>query len=89
MITGGAADLMLNMGLRSVPVGEPECFSFNIYSRQWQQLPDVPIGKLHANLVVINNRFIYQIAGFDDFDFDIYRLDMRQPQKPWRTLTLD
>ena len=52
-------------------------------------LPDVPIGKIHPALVVINNRFVFQIGGFDDFDYDIYRLDMAKPDLPWQTLTLD
>jgi len=59
VVTSGASDLMLNMGLRSVPIGEPECFSFNIYSQKWSQLPDVPIGKIHPTLIVINSRFVF------------------------------
>ena len=77
VVTGGTMDLMLNMGLRSVPLGEPECYSFNIYTNTWRQLPDIPIGKIHPTLVVVSNRFIYQIGGLDDFNFDIYKLDMR------------
>ena len=49
----------------------------------------MPIGKLHPTLVTINSRFIFQIGGFDDFDFDIYRLDMKNPQSAWKTLSLD
>ena len=37
----------------------------------------------------INNRYVFQIGGFDDFDFEIYRLDMNLPDKPWKTLTLN
>lgn len=76
IVTGGTSDLMLNMELRSVPIGEPECYSFNIFTNKWRQLPDIPIGKIHPSLVPINNRFLYQIGGFDDYDFDIYRLDL-------------
>jgi len=75
--------------MRMVPIGEPECYSFNIRSCTWNRLPDLPIGKLHPTLTVINSRFIFQIGGFDDYDFDIYRLDMRYPHKPWKTITLD
>ena len=89
VVTGGTSDLLLNMGMRSVPVGEPECYSYNIYENVWTQLPDVPIGKIHASLVVINNRFVFQIGGFDDYDFEIYRLDMRNPEKPWKILSLN
>ena len=39
--------------------------------------------------MVINSRFVFQIGGFDDFNFDIYRLDMKHPNRPWRTLSLD
>ena len=35
VITSGISDLMVNMGLRSVPIGEPECYSFNIFKNQW------------------------------------------------------
>jgi len=89
VITSGISDLLHDMGLRSVPSGEPDCFSFNIFENEWRQLPDLPVGKMHPTLVVINNRFIFQIGGFDDFIFDIYRLDMASPEKPWQTLTLD
>ena len=59
VVTGGTSDLLLNMGMRSVPIGEPECYSYNIYRSQWTQLPDMPIGKIHPSLVVINNRFVF------------------------------
>ena len=89
VVTSGISDLMLNMGMRSVPIGDRHCYSFNYLCNQWKQLPDVPIGKLHPTLVTINSRFIFQIGGFDDFDFDIYRLDMKNPQSAWKTLSLD
>ena len=88
-VVGGTSDLMLNMEMRSVPIGEPECYSFNIFTNKWRQLPDVPVGKIHPQLVPINNRFLYQIGGFDDWDFDIYRYDLQKPNKPWKVLTLD
>lgn len=81
--------MMLNMGMRSVPIGEPDCHSFNIFTNTWRRLPDVPIGKLHSTLIVINSRFVFQIGGFDDYNFEIYRLDMRKPQRAWKTLSLD
>ena len=37
--------------------------------------PDVPIGKLYPTLVTVENRYIFQIGGFDDYDYEIYRLD--------------
>ena len=89
VIAGGTSDLMLNMGMRSVPIGEPDCHSFNIFTNAWRRLPDVPIGKLHSTLIVINSRFIFQIGGFDDYNYEIYRLDMRKPEKAWKTLSLD
>ena len=52
-------------------------------------MPALPIGKLHPTPMVINSRFVFQIGGFDDFNFDIYRLDMKNPNRPWRTLSLD
>jgi len=80
---------MLNMGMRSVPTGDQDCFSFDIYKNTWKRLPDIPIGKLHPALVVINSRYIFQIGGFDDFDIAIYRLDMRHQDRQWKTLLLD
>lgn len=89
IVTGGISNLMLNMGLRSVPIGESDCYSFNIFKNKWTRLPDIPIGKLHPTLVTIQSRFIFQIGGFDDDDADIYRLDMLNPARPWKTLRLD
>jgi len=89
VIAGGISDMMLNMGLRMVPPGDQDCHSFDIYSKRWYQLPDLPIGKLHPTLITINSRFVFHIGGFDDFDFDIYRLDMNHPDKPWKVLKLD
>ena len=76
VIASGISDMMLNMGLRMVPLGSQDCYSFDVYSKQWKQLPDLPIGKLHPTLVVVNSRFVFHVGGFDDFDFDIYQLDM-------------
>ena len=77
VVTSGISDLMLNMGLRSVPLGDQDCWSYDIWDCTWRQLPDVPIGKLHPTLIVINSRYVFQIGGFDDYDFDIYRIDMQ------------
>ena len=49
----------------------------------------MPIGKLHPTLIVINSRFIFNIGGFDDYFFDIYRLDMRKESQGWKTISLD
>ena len=76
VITSGTSELMLDMGLRSVPIGEQNCYSYDIYTNTWKQLPDVPIGKMHPTLININSRYVFQIGGFDDFNFEIYRLDM-------------
>jgi len=89
VITGGISDLMHNTGMRSIPVGDPDCFAFNFVERRWRNLPKLPSGKMYPTLIVINNRFIFQIGGFEDFNFEIYRLDMRDSDKPWKTLALD
>mmetsp|Transcript_37126 Transcript_37126/g.45322 ORF Transcript_37126/g.45322 Transcript_37126/m.45322 type:complete len:84 (+) Transcript_37126:1588-1839(+) len=80
---------MLNMGMRSVPMGDTDCYSFHFYRNEWRTLPPVPIGKLHPTLISLGSSFVFQIGGFDDTNFDIYRLDMRNPNKPWTTLSLD
>ena len=36
VITSGTSDLMLDMGMRSVPIGEEDCYSYNIYKNEWQ-----------------------------------------------------
>ena len=89
VIAGGISDMMLSMGLRMVPLGNQDCYSFHIFKKQWRRLPDLPIGKMHPTLVVVNSRFVFHIGGFDDFDFDIYRLDMHKSDKPWKTIKLD
>ena len=38
-------------------------------------MPDVPIGKLYPTLISIENRYIFQIGGFDDYDYEIYCFD--------------
>ena len=77
IVTGGISDLMLNMGMRSVPLGDNECYTFNFYQNQWRNLPEIPVGKLHPTLIALGSRYVFQIGGFDDINFDIYRLDMR------------
>ena len=89
VIASGISDMMTNMGLRMVPPGSQDCYSFDIYGKQWKRLPDLPIGKLHPTLIAVNSRFVFHIGGFDDYDFDIYRLDMCQSEKPWKTISLD
>ena len=81
--------MMNTMGLRMVPLGSRDCYSFDVFREDWRRLPDLPIGKMHPTMVSVNSRFIFHIGGFDDFDFDIYRLDMSQPDRPWRTISLD
>ena len=92
LIVSGISNLMLDMGMRCVPMGETDCYSFDIYAKNWERLPDVPIGKLHPTLVTINNRYVFQIGGFDDYNFEIYRLDMRRTAtgfyRPWKTLAV-
>ena len=41
---------------------------------------------MHPTLVTINSRFVFQIGGFDDIKFDIYRLDMTKTHKGWHTI---
>ena len=36
VITSGISDMMLNMGMRSVPIGENDCYSFDIYKNVWR-----------------------------------------------------
>ena len=89
VIAGGISDMMLSMGLRMVPLGNQDCYSYNIFKSRWRRLPDLPIGKMHPTMVVVNSRFVFHIGGFDDFDFDIYRLDMSKSDRPWKTISLD
>jgi len=89
VIAGGISDMMHNMGMRSVPVGDKDCFAFDFLNSRWRSLPDLPAGKMHSTLIVINNRFLFQIGGFEDFDFDIYRFDMHNSSRPWKKLSLD
>ena len=67
--------MMHPMGMRSVAMGSTSCFQYCLRTAQWTEGPDVPIGKLYPTLVTVENRFIFQIGGFDDYDYEIYRLD--------------
>ena len=89
VIAGGISDMMLTMGLRMVPLGNKDCYSYDIFKSRWRNLPDLPIGKMHPTMIVVNSRFVFHIGGFDDFDFDIYRLDMNKPNDQWKTISLD
>ena len=51
-------------------------------------MPPLPIGKLWSTLVSVENRFIFQIGGFDDFDYDIYQLDTQDPTAEWIEIKL-
>ena len=75
-VTGGIPDMMHPMGMRSVPMGNNACFKYNLRTASWSaDMPELPIGKLYPTLIAIENRFIYQIGGFDDYDYEIYCLD--------------
>ena len=76
-MTGGISNLMMHpMRLRQVPLGLKTCFRFNFIEKKWStDVPDLPIGKLYSTLISIENRFLYQIGGFDDYDYEIYCLD--------------
>lgn len=76
-VTGGISNLMMHpMRLRQVPIGSRKCFRFNFVEKRWyQDVPDLPIGKLYSTLISIENRYLFQIGGFDDYDYEIYCLD--------------
>ena len=75
-VTGGISDMMHPMGMRSVPMGLSTCFKYNLRTAKWStDIPELPIGKLYPTLVSIENRYVYQIGGFDDYDYEIYCLD--------------
>ena len=71
-VTGGISEMMHPMGMRLVPMGSSRCFKYNLVTASWTDLPPLPIGKLWSSLVCVENRFIFKIGGFDDFDYDIY-----------------
>ena len=35
VVAGGISTMTLNMGMRSVPIGDTECYSFNINTYNW------------------------------------------------------
>lgn len=47
-------------------------------------MPELPIGKLYPTLITIEHRYIFQIGGFDDYDYEIYCLDTENEQDGWR-----
>ena len=82
-VTGGISDMMWEMGMRNVPLGSSKCFKFNLNSGVWtSNMPTLPIGKLYSTLIAIENRYIFQIGGYDDYNYEIYCLDTwRQDQE--------
>ena len=87
-VTGGISEMMHPMGMRLVPMGSSRCFKYNLVTASWTDLPPLPIGKLWSSLVCVENRFIFQIGGFDDFDYDIYQLDTHNPTAEWIEIKL-
>ena len=54
-------------------------------------MPDLPIGKLYSTLISVENRFLYQIGGFDDYDYEIYCLDtyaLSRDDVEWKEIKL-
>ena len=89
-VTGGIRDMSHDMGLRQVAMGHTSCFKFNKRTGKWKaDMPELPIGKMYPTLVAVKNRFVFQIGGFDDYDFDIYCLDTQELEKGWMEIKLD
>lgn len=85
--------MMHPMRLRQVPLGSKQCFRFNFEEKKWYtDVPDLPLGKLYSTLISIENRYLYQIGGFDDYDYEIYCLDTyelsRNPEAQWMEIKL-
>ena len=78
---------MHRMNLRSVPFGENECFKFNLSQKRWSYLANVPLGRLMSTLVAVNNRYVFQIGGFEDYDYSVYCLDTEKEVSEWIDLT--
>ena len=74
-VTGGIKEMMHPMGMRCVPMGSTSCFKYDLRTASWTEMPELPIGKLYSTLISVENRYICQIGGFDDYDFDIFWLD--------------
>ena len=59
-VTGGIPDMMHPMGMRSIPLGSPICFKYNLRTARWStDMPEVPIGKMYPTLISIENRYIF------------------------------
>ena len=80
--------MMHPMGMRCVPIGTTRCFKYNLRTASWTDLPPQPIGKLWSTLISVESRYIFQIGGFDDYDFDIYQLDTQNPDADWIEIKL-
>ena len=87
-VTGGIEEMMHPMGMRCVPIGSKSCFRYNTMTASWREMPQVPVGKMYPTLISIENRYIFQIGGFDDFDFDIYCLDTHNIDAQWSIIKL-
>jgi len=87
-VTGGISDMMHEMGMRSIPLGKHDCFKYDMVENKWTRLPEVPIGRLFPTLIAVENRYIFQIGGFEDFDYEIYALDTENEQQGWIEINL-
>jgi len=86
IITGGINDLMHEMGIRSVPFGKNDCFKYNVNQAKWSKLADVPVGRVMGTLVAVENRYVFHVGGFEDYEFVIYCLDTSRETNQWMTL---
>lgn len=86
LITGGLDSIDVNMGLRSIPEGKKTCLAMETIMREGQppeyrwrtDLPEIPHGRVWPHLVCINNNIVYQVGGYEDCHFELYKLDLAQ-----------
>ena len=52
-VTGGISKMDHPLGLRLVPMGERDCFKYDLSEGKWEKLSELPIGKLYSTLVAV------------------------------------
>ena len=69
----------------AMQVKSGECYAEGDQESKWVNLPSMEgQGSLHATLLVMQNRYIYQISGCFATDRLICRLDFDNPIKGWK-----
>ena len=86
VVTGGqCGGRMIEMGMNSQPPCQQMCYGFNLKTSRWEDLPQLRnAGGMHATLISVENRYVYQIGGSNPSCFNVVRLDFQNLSRGWQ-----